>query len=109
MSTIRYSTCTPDDIDIVLEFWNSATHGGSTNTREAIHTFLGLDAELFILAWNDDVLVGTVLGAWDGWRANFARLAVHNGYRRLGIGRELVERAEKLLVREAQSGHTPMC
>ncbi len=98
MSTIRYSTCTPDDIDIVLEFWNSATHGGSTNTREAVLTFLELHPELFVLAWDDDVLVGTVLGAWDGWRASFARLAVHDEYRRRGIGRELIERSEKLLI-----------
>ena len=98
MSTIRYRACNPDDIDDVLEFWDSATHAGSTNTREAILTFLDLHPDLFILAWDGGLLVGTVIGGWDGWRGNFARLAVHDDYRRRSIGRELVERAERLLI-----------
>ena len=98
MNTIQYRACTTADIDRVREFWNSALHGGSTNTREAIRVFLDLHPDLFILAWDDGLLVGTVIGGWDGWRANFARLAVHYDYRRRGIARELVERAERLLI-----------
>jgi ribosomal protein S18 acetylase RimI-like enzyme len=98
MSNIQYRACTTDDIDTVLELWDAATHRGSTNTREAILTFLGLHPDLLLLAWDGDRLVGSVIGAWDGWRASFARLAVHDEYRRRGIGRELVERAERLLI-----------
>jgi len=39
------------------------------------------------------------MGAWDGWRAHCARLAVNPEYRRRGIARELVDRAEQLLRR----------
>ena len=98
MQNPTYRTCTPNDIDTVLAFWNTATVGGSTNTREAIETFLNFDTELFITVWDDNTLVGTVIGAWDGWRAHFARLSVNPKYRRRGIGRELVSRAEKLLI-----------
>ena len=97
MANIQYRTCSTDDIDDVLALWESATVGGSTNTREAIETFLNHDAELFITVWDDDQLIGTVMAGWDGWRAHFARLAVNPDYRRLGIGRELVDRAELLL------------
>ncbi|MDA1280810.1 MAG: GNAT family N-acetyltransferase [Chloroflexi bacterium] len=98
MGTIQYRSCTSSDIDQVLKFWETATHGGSTNTREAILIFLELHPDLFILAWDADLLVGTVIGAWDGWRASIARLAIHEEYRRRGIARELVARAERLLI-----------
>ena len=97
MSNIQYRACTTDDIDAVLEFWRTATLGGSTNNAETIQIFLGHNAELFFAVWDGNVLVGTVLAAWDGWRAHFARLSVKPEYRRQRIARELVERAEKLL------------
>ena len=86
MSNIQYRACTTDDIDAVLEFWRTATLGGSTN-----------NAELFFTVWDGNVLVDTVIAAWDGWRAHFARLSVKPEYRRQRIARELVERSEKLL------------
>ncbi len=98
MSNIQYRACTKDDVDTVLKFWDSATHGGSINTREAIFIFLDLHPDLLLLAWDGDRLVGSVIGAWDGWRASLARLAVRDEYRRRGIARELVERAERLLI-----------
>lgn len=97
MSNIQYRACTTDDIDAVLEFWRTATLGGSTNNAETIQIFLDHNAELFFTVWDGNVLVGTVLAAWDGWRAHFARLSVKPEYRRQRIARELVERAEKLL------------
>ncbi len=97
MSNIQYRACTTDDIDAVLEFWSFATLGGSTNNAKTIQIFLDHDAELFITVWDGNVLVGTVIAAWDGWRAHFARLSVKPKYRRQGIARQLVERAETLL------------
>lgn len=43
-------------------------------------------------------VVGAVIAAWDGWRGNIYRLAVHNGYRRQGIGLRLTQAAEKYLL-----------
>ena len=63
MSNIQYRACAIDDIDTVLKFWDSATHGGSINTREAILTFLDLHPDLLLLAWDGDRLVGSVVGA----------------------------------------------
>jgi len=42
-------------------------------------------------------VVGAVIAAWDGWRGNIYRLAVHGGRRRQGIGLRLVEAAEDYL------------
>ena len=99
MNNLQYRTCSPEDIDAVLAFSNTATLGGSTNIREAIETFLDHDAELFITVWDGDALIGTTMGAWDGWRAHFTRLAVNPDYRKRGIARELVSRAEQLLLK----------
>ncbi len=75
--------------------------GTSTNSVKAFNIFLDHDAELFITVWDGDILVETVLAAWDGWRAHFAGLSVRPEYRRPDIGRELVNRAEKLLLARA--------
>jgi ribosomal protein S18 acetylase RimI-like enzyme len=40
------------------------------------------DRRLFLLAWDNSRLVGSLIGGWDGWRASMARLAVDPAYRR---------------------------
>ena len=79
MSHIQYRACTTDDIDAVLEFWRTATLGGSTNNVETIQIFLDHNAELFFTVWDGNVLVDTVIAAWDSWRAHFARLSTKPG------------------------------
>ncbi len=94
---ISYRTCRTEDIDRVLELWKIGAPGGSTNNAAALETRLTRDRELFLLARDGDALVGTLIGAWDGWRANMYRLAVHPDYRRRGIGMELICRVEDML------------
>lgn len=94
---ISYRACRPEDIDRVLELWKIGAPGGSTNTRAALETRLIRDGDLFLLAWDADLLAGSLIGAWDGWRANMYRLAVRPEYRRRGIGSELVRRVEEML------------
>ena len=42
-------------------------------------------------------MVGTIIAGWDGWRANFYRLAVLPSARRRGIALRLVADAERRL------------
>ena len=42
-------------------------------------------------------IVGTVIGGWDGWRANIARLSTHADFRRRGIAEALVREIERRL------------
>ncbi len=41
--------------------------------------------------------MGTVIGGWDGWRANIARLSTHPDVRRKGVAMALVQEIERRL------------
>ena len=46
------------------------------------------------MAEADEEVVGAIIAGWDGWRGNIYRLAVHENYRRHGIGLRLTRAAE---------------
>lgn len=96
---ITYRDCTPAEIPDVLRFWHdSGAIPTSTDSEEALRTCLGRDPQLFVLAFCGGNIVGSLIGRWDGWRANMYRLVVHPERRREGIARRLVEIVEERLV-----------
>ena len=96
--SIRLAPCRLEDIGAVLELWDLAhiipLAGDSVG---ALKLRLERDADLFLLAWSGDILVGTLMGGWDGWRGGMYRLATHPDFRRRGIARMLVQAVEKAL------------
>lgn len=60
-------------------------------------TRLQRDPQLFVLAFDGDLLVGCVMGGWDGWRGNLYRLAVLPQFRRAGLASRLVRIVEDRL------------
>jgi ribosomal protein S18 acetylase RimI-like enzyme len=95
---IRLSPCQPEDIQAVLDLWRRAEAvPGPTDHPAALALRLERDADLFLLAWAGDQLVGSLMGGWDGWRGNVYRLAVDPEFRRRGIARALVLAVEKAL------------
>ncbi len=95
---IELRPCRVQDIAAVLALWEgAATSGSVTDHPEAIRKRLERDADLFLLAWDGDRLVGSLIGGWDGWRGNMYRLAVAPDYRRRGIARKLVGAVERRL------------
>lgn len=58
-----------------------------------------------LLVYTDDAqkVIGTVMGAWDGWRGWVYKLAVAEEYRRRGIGTELLNEVAARL-REVGAG-----
>ena len=90
--------CRPEDIAAVLTLWQQAeTVPRPTDAPGPLQRRLARDPELFLLAWDGDCLVGSLMGGWDGWRGNMYRLAVAPAYRRRGIARRLVEGVEATL------------
>ena len=85
----------PDDFDTIIAFWSRIDrHTGLSDRLEYLQRFHDFSSDLFLVAESDGRLVGTVIGGWDGWRAQIARLATDPSLRRSGIARALVEEIE---------------
>jgi GNAT superfamily N-acetyltransferase len=94
--TIR--SATEQDIEQVLFLWNAA--GGPptvTDTREGLRCLLAADQDALLIAQADELVVGSLIAAWDGWRGSFYRLAVHPDRRRQAIATALLQEGERRL------------
>lgn len=90
--------CRPDEGPALLDLWHHADASPSpTDTPEQVDQVIQDPAASVLVAVDDDLLVGSIIGGWDGWRGNLYRLAVLPSYRRRGIARALVAAAEERL------------
>ncbi len=91
---------TLDDYAAVLALWEQypdALGIGRSDTRAEIAKKLERDPDLFLLAEVDGMIVGTVIGGYDGRRGLIYHLAVDHGYRGRGIARALMDEVERRL------------
>jgi len=94
--TIRFGTAR--DIGSVLALWSAAgTHPTITDTSGDLVRVVDEQPGALLVAEVDGLLVGSLIAAWDGWRANLYRLAVAPDYRRRGLGQALVLEAGRRL------------
>jgi ribosomal protein S18 acetylase RimI-like enzyme len=97
--TLDLRPCRDEDVATVLDLGRRAEAvPRPTDRPDALQRRLEWDRQLFVLAWDGDRLVGSLMGGWDGWRGQMYRLAVDPDYRRLGIARRLVETVEARLL-----------
>ena len=89
--------CRLEDVDAVLELWALARsqHASTADRREDVERLLDDSPATLLVAETGGRIVGVVIAAWDGWRGNIYRLAVHDAYRRQGIGLKLTQAAEE--------------
>jgi ribosomal protein S18 acetylase RimI-like enzyme len=93
--------CRPDEADAVLALWRQAGAAPSvTDSVEDIRRVMSRGSAHFLVAEEDGVLIGTLIGGFDGWRANHYRLAVHPDYRRRGLGKALVAEMEEWFIQQ---------
>ncbi len=96
--SISIRPCRIQDIDEVLALWvRAGAVPRPTDHPDALRKRLERDPELFLLAWDGQRLIGSLVGGWDGWRGNMYRLAVDPEYRRAGVAHRLVEQVEVAL------------
>ena len=90
--------CRPDEGPALLDLWHHADASPSpTDTPEQVDQVIQDPAASVLVAVDNDLLVGSIIGGWDGWRGNIDRLAVLPSYRRRGVARALVAAAEERL------------
>jgi ribosomal protein S18 acetylase RimI-like enzyme len=92
------ASAVPEQFPAILSFWLEATEIASTTDDLAgLQTLFDHDPDALVVATEDGAIVGTLIAAWDGWRAAFYRLAVRPSHRRQGLARALVAEGEARL------------
>lgn len=91
---------TLEDFNSALDLWEQ-TPGvgvGQSDQKEAIRIFLERNPGLsFVAVTETGQIIGTALSGHDGRRGYLYHLAVNPGYRRRGIGRQLVDAVTQAL------------
>jgi ribosomal protein S18 acetylase RimI-like enzyme len=89
----------PEDFEPIIRLWASVDrHTGLPDRREYLETFHSFSPDLLLVAEAEGRIIGTVIGGWDGWRANIARLTTRPEVRREGIAMALVREIESRLL-----------
>jgi ribosomal protein S18 acetylase RimI-like enzyme len=97
-SGLSIRNCGLPDVEAVLELWRQAEATPSaTDTAEDLRRAVAESPACVLVAEVGGRLVGSIIGAFDGWRGNIYRLAVHPDYRRQGVARALVAEVEEKL------------
>jgi len=89
---------TADDCDSVLQLWESQgirLEGGER--AEMLARKQECDQDLFLVAENKGVILGVVVGSWDGWKRWISHLAVDRASKGMGYRVALVREAERRL------------
>ena len=90
----------PEDFPQVENLWASmekGVHLGRSDTPGEIQKKLARDPDLFLVAEEDEQIIGTIIGGFDGRRGMLYHLAVSASFRRRGIGSRLMDEVESRL------------
>lgn len=97
MQTFSIREFAIEDYEKVYALWQQVFPDTTDESyaRETIRVFLQRNSGLSFVAEIAGEIVGCVLTGYDGRRAYLYHLAVAEKYRRLGIGRRLLEKTER--------------
>lgn len=94
---MKYRTPTIEEYDAILDLWETCDipyRPAGRDARSNVAAALKERPAYWLGAYDDDLLVGVVVGTDDGRKGWINRLAVHPDYHNRGIGTELVDRLE---------------
>jgi ribosomal protein S18 acetylase RimI-like enzyme len=90
----------PDDYPAVVDLWSRSGPGVQvrrSDSADEIAKKLKRDPDLFLVAEEDNQLVGVVFAGFDGRRGMIYHLAIDHSYRRKGIARMMMAELERRL------------
>lgn len=90
----------PDDYPAVRELWEGmekGVHVGRSDMLEEIEKKITRDPDLFLVAESNGLIVGSIIGGYDGRRGLIYHLAVAKDSRQQGIGGQLLDEVEARL------------
>lgn len=94
-----FRTFEPADSDAVIALWvNCELTRPWNNPQQDIDRKLAVNDELFIVATDNEKILGTVMGGYDGHRGWINYLAVDPSLRHQGLGRQLMKAVEERLL-----------
>jgi ribosomal protein S18 acetylase RimI-like enzyme len=100
-NSLSIRPCQLEDIEAILELWRQADATPSvTDTADDLKRAISESSAHVLVAEIGGRIVGSIIGAFDGWRGNIYRLAVHRDFRRKGVARALVIEVEERLIRQ---------
>jgi ribosomal protein S18 acetylase RimI-like enzyme len=102
--------CRPQEVSAVLELWQEdrSEHASTVDRLEDVQRLFSEAAGSLLVAEADGAILGALIAAWDGWRGNIYRLAVHREHRRRGIALALVRAGEEHLCGQGASRITAL-
>lgn len=99
MSEFKVNNYIPDKQEAVISLWRRCGLVVPWNDPERdIGRKLKASPDLFFVAESNDKIIGSCMAGYDGHRGWVYYLAVDPDYRRQGIGRLLMDEAEKRLL-----------
>ncbi len=88
----------PDDFEAVTNLWRaSGLHNPTIDGLDNLRDVCERNPGLFLLAIEDEQVVGSVIGTFDGRRGYIYHVAVHPDSRRKGYATALLREIEKRL------------
>lgn len=86
-----------EDYDKLIPFWKTNYFVSEMDSRERFKLFLDKNSELSILAQDNERIIGTALGSFDGRRGYLQKVVVDKNFRKKGVGQQLVQAVIKKL------------
>lgn len=92
---VRYEVFRTEDCQNALDFWSGMPgvhlHTNGEDSVEGIEAYIRRNEGSSFIAWDEDKMVGAIMCGHDGRRGMIYHLAIAPEYRRMGVGKKLMQ------------------